>query len=153
MESLVWHLKTIPSLQQFKTPFNACCSLVLICKDIIPKYGRTRSKHFFFDCWYVFLNIPTVVVPTVGNKNCFWYRSYVFPSAHTNFFVLTPTAARYLIESVHWNKLENFLCMRCAILFHIYTRILQLYILIYDSGFQISNKGFHFDQMSKLKFQ
>ena len=34
-------------MQQFKTPFNACCSLVLVCKDIIPKYGRTRSKRFF----------------------------------------------------------------------------------------------------------
>ena len=41
-------LKTISSLQQFKTPFHACCSLVLACKDIIPKYGRTRSKRIFW---------------------------------------------------------------------------------------------------------
>ena len=40
-------LKTISSLQQFKTPFNASCSLVQVCKDIILKYGRTRSKRFF----------------------------------------------------------------------------------------------------------
>ena len=28
-------------------PFNAWCNLVLVCKDIIPKYGRTRSRRFF----------------------------------------------------------------------------------------------------------
>ena len=43
----LWHLKTISSLQLFKTPFNARCSLVLVCKDIIPKYERTKSKYFF----------------------------------------------------------------------------------------------------------
>ena len=36
-------------MQQLKTPFNACCSLVLVCKDIIPKCGikytlQTRTK-------------------------------------------------------------------------------------------------------------
>ena len=41
------YLKVFFSLQQFKTQLNACCNLVLVCKDIIPKYGRTRSKHFF----------------------------------------------------------------------------------------------------------
>ena len=47
MESLVWNLKAISSLQQFKTLLNGCCNLVLICKDITPKYGRTRSKRVF----------------------------------------------------------------------------------------------------------
>ena len=47
LESLVSHLKAISSLQQFKTPLNACFNLVLICKYITPQYGRTRSKHFF----------------------------------------------------------------------------------------------------------
>ena len=41
------YLKVFFSLQQFKTHLNACCNLVLVCKDIIPEYGRTRSKHFF----------------------------------------------------------------------------------------------------------
>ena len=31
-------------MQQFKTPFNACCSLVLVCKNIIPKYGNWRIR-------------------------------------------------------------------------------------------------------------
>ena len=44
------------SLEKFETHFNAYCSLVLFCKDIIPKYGRTRSKHFFYSC-YVFVNM------------------------------------------------------------------------------------------------
>ena len=29
-----------------KTPFNFCCSLVLVCKDIIPKYGRTKRIRY-----------------------------------------------------------------------------------------------------------
>ena len=33
-----WRLETSPMPQ---------CSLVLVCKDIIPKYERTRSKRFF----------------------------------------------------------------------------------------------------------
>ena len=33
-------------MQQFKTSFNACCSLVLVCKDIIPKYGKTKTLFF-----------------------------------------------------------------------------------------------------------
>ena len=34
------------SSQQFKIPFNAFCSLVLVCKDIISNYGKNRSKCF-----------------------------------------------------------------------------------------------------------
>ena len=47
LQCLVWHLKAISSLLQFKTPFYVFCSLVLVCKDIIPKYERTTSKRFF----------------------------------------------------------------------------------------------------------
>ena len=43
--NLVWHLKTISSLQHFKLPLNACCNLVLVGK--VPD-GRTRSKRFLF---------------------------------------------------------------------------------------------------------
>ena len=47
MESLVWHLKTISSLQQsYNTPFNVCCSLVLVCKNIIGKYGLGANDFF-----------------------------------------------------------------------------------------------------------
>ena len=55
LESVVWHLKAICSLQQFETPFNACCNFVLICNNInlictniTPTYGMTTSKGFSF---------------------------------------------------------------------------------------------------------
>ena len=47
LQSLVWYLKLISSLQQFKSPLNACYNLVIVCKDITPKYRRTRSKNLF----------------------------------------------------------------------------------------------------------
>ena len=46
LESLVWLQKAISSLQQFKTPLNACCNLLLVCKDSTPKNRRTRTKRF-----------------------------------------------------------------------------------------------------------
>lgn len=39
-------LKEVLSLRQFKTPFNVCCSLALICEDIVRKYRRTKNKIF-----------------------------------------------------------------------------------------------------------
>ena len=47
LNSLVWHLQAISSLQQFKTLLCPCCILVLVYKHIISKYGRTRSKLSF----------------------------------------------------------------------------------------------------------
>ena len=46
IENLVEHLTAISNLQQFKTLLNACCNLVLVCKDITPNYGGARSKRF-----------------------------------------------------------------------------------------------------------
>ena len=112
MEHLVWHLKTISSLQQFKTSFNACCSLVLVCKDIIPKYGKTRTKGFF---------------PTVGTfsltkstlfKNFLKHLSIKFLGNHS--FEISPSGKlnQYRIVS-HLSKCENIYKLK-YILYQIY---------------------------------
>ena len=45
--SFLWLLKTIWSLQQFKMPLKDFLNLVLVCKEISPRYGSDRVKVFF----------------------------------------------------------------------------------------------------------
>ena len=47
MPNLVLFLNTICNLQQLRMFFNDFFNLVLVCKDIEPRYGRTRTRGFF----------------------------------------------------------------------------------------------------------
>ena len=47
LPNLVLFLNTICNLQQLRMFFNDFFNLVLVCKDIEPRYGRTRARDFF----------------------------------------------------------------------------------------------------------
>ena len=47
MKVFVLFSNTICNLQQLRMHFNDFFNLVLFCKDIEPKYGRTRTRGFF----------------------------------------------------------------------------------------------------------
>ena len=47
LASFLWLLETILSLTQFKMSLKDFLNLVLVCKEISPRYGSDRIKVFF----------------------------------------------------------------------------------------------------------
>ena len=47
LPNLVLFLNFICYLQQLRMFFNDFFNLILVCKDIEPRYGKTRAKGFF----------------------------------------------------------------------------------------------------------
>ena len=80
--------KLISSLQQFKTPLIACYNLVLVCKDITPKYGRTSSKRKFS-----FLDIE--VIREQGKFSTTIYRKPTFSGVYSNFERFLPSVYKF----------------------------------------------------------
>ena len=54
-------------LQQFKTCFNAWCSLTVACKDIVPNSERTKSKSLFSTVTNIFLNKMDIILKVFKN--------------------------------------------------------------------------------------
>ena len=74
LSNLVLSLNTISNLQQLRMFFNDFFNLVLVCKDIEPRYGRTWARSIFstFRFWNFTLDEVALLRCKISDPTVVW---------------------------------------------------------------------------------
>ena len=79
-DSFLWLLKAVWSLQEFSKPLREFLKLLLVCKEISPRYGNDKNKVFFSTVinWGRLINNLSTIVLKLFCVISKWQRIPVF---------------------------------------------------------------------------